>query len=71
MPSVPIPSQREEPSAHNIWPLKQTLTEAEIRFITFNLSNSARTEFINLAKLSQRVNRTQNWALDRALQAQI
>jgi hypothetical protein len=71
MPNIPAPRRPEEPPVHQICPLKDTLTEANIRYITCNLSDSARTEFINLAKLSQHASQSQNWALDEALRAQI
>jgi len=61
----------EAPSVHNIWPLKDTLTEADIRFITSNLPNPARTEFINLANLSQHASQTGNQSLAEAVERQI
>ena len=61
----------DAPSVHNIWPLKDTLTEADIRFITSNLPNSARTEFINLANLSQHASQTGNQFLAKAVERQI
>jgi len=61
----------EAPSVHNIWPLSEHLTEADIRFITSNLPNPARTEFINLAKLSQHASQTCNLSLAKAVERQI
>ena len=71
MPNISATGRAEESSVHNLTPLKDTLTEADIRYITSNLSNAARTEFINLAKLSQHANHTQNRFLVEAVDRQI
>jgi hypothetical protein len=71
MPSTPATGRPEESLVHNIWPLKDTLTEADIRYITSNLSTSARTEFINLAKLSQYASQIQDRSLAEAVDRRI
>jgi 5-bromo-4-chloroindolyl phosphate hydrolysis protein len=71
MPNISATGRAEESSVHNLTPLKDTLTEADIRYITSNLSNAARTEFIKLAKLSQYASQIQDRSLAEAVDRQI
>jgi hypothetical protein len=71
MPSTPATGRPEETSVHNIWPLKDSFTELNIRYITSNLSDSARTDFIKLAKLSQYASQIQDRSLAEAVDRQI